>query len=138
MTADGKGETFFGGGETHILALAFDGKGNLLAGTEPNGLILRIPLAAPPAAAAARPPNNKADKDNKTDQEKTKRGKWRRCKQSPSVRPLRNQQKRDHRDRPGRRRKPLRLGHRRKGAPRHHAKPATAAAAARQPMRDKT
>src|SRR3984893_11797916 len=70
VTADGKSETFFGGGETHILALAFDGKGNLLAGTEPNGLLLRIPLAAPPAAAAARPPNNKADKDNKTDQEK--------------------------------------------------------------------
>jgi hypothetical protein len=33
--------------------LALDGKGNLLAGTEPNGLVLRIPLAAGAAAGAA-------------------------------------------------------------------------------------
>ncbi|HEY1865692.1 MAG TPA: hypothetical protein VGG55_01380, partial [Candidatus Acidoferrales bacterium] len=52
VSASGKSELFFAGGETHILALALDGKGNLLAGTEPNGRVLRIPLAAPPAAAA--------------------------------------------------------------------------------------
>ncbi len=54
VAPDGKSETFFASGETHILALALDGKGNLLAGTEPNGLVLRIPLAAPAATTAAR------------------------------------------------------------------------------------
>src|SRR4029077_6132214 len=34
------------------LTRALDGKGNLLAGKDPKGLVLRIPLAAPPAAAA--------------------------------------------------------------------------------------
>src|SRR5665213_722252 len=53
VAPDGKGETFFASGETQVLALALDGKGNLLAGTEPDGLVLRIPLKAPDVAAAA-------------------------------------------------------------------------------------
>ena len=62
MTPDGKGDVFYSGEETHIRALALDGKGNLLAGTEPNGLVLRIrslaaprklPRQAPPARVAA-------------------------------------------------------------------------------------
>ena len=54
VSPDGKGELFYASSETHVRALALDGKGNLLAGTEPSGLVLRIPLAGPPAAAAAR------------------------------------------------------------------------------------
>ncbi len=53
VTADGKGGEFYTSTETHIRAILLDGKGNLLAGTEPNGLVLRIPLAAP--AAPAKP-----------------------------------------------------------------------------------
>jgi len=54
VSPDGKGEVFYASSETHVRALTLDGKGNLLAGTEPSGLVLRIPLAGPPAAAAAR------------------------------------------------------------------------------------
>src|SRR3984957_6666302 len=46
VTPDGKGEIFYTSDETHIRTLALDGKGNLLAGTEPNGWVLRIALAA--------------------------------------------------------------------------------------------
>jgi hypothetical protein len=52
VTPDGKGGEFYTSTETHIRAILLDGKGNLLAGTEPNGLVLRIPLAANTAAAA--------------------------------------------------------------------------------------
>ena len=50
VAPDGKGDVFYGGEETHIRALTLDGKGNLLAGTEPNGRVLRISLAAPAPA----------------------------------------------------------------------------------------
>jgi hypothetical protein len=52
VTADGKGADFYTSTETHIRTIVLDGKGNLLAGTEPNGLVLRIPLAAPTGATA--------------------------------------------------------------------------------------
>ena len=39
---DGKGELFYASDEAHIKTLAFDAKGNLLAGTEPNGRVLRV------------------------------------------------------------------------------------------------
>src|SRR6266581_968355 len=39
---DGKGELFYSSDEAHIRVLAFDTKGNLVAGTEPSGRILRI------------------------------------------------------------------------------------------------
>jgi WD40 repeat protein len=54
VAPNGKSEEFYSGDETHIRTIALDGKGNLLAGTEPNGLLLRIPLAAPAPAAAAK------------------------------------------------------------------------------------
>ena len=53
VAPDGKGDVFYASSETHIRALALDGKGNLLAGTEPNGLVLRIPLAPRCANALA-------------------------------------------------------------------------------------
>src|SRR5262249_11524136 len=53
VSPDGKGEVFYTSSETHVRALALDGKANLLAGTEPSGMVLRVPLAAPTAAAAA-------------------------------------------------------------------------------------
>jgi hypothetical protein len=61
VTADGKGGEFYTSTETHIRAILLDGKGNLLAGTEPNGLVLRIPLAADPTAAAPKRGAAKAD-----------------------------------------------------------------------------
>lgn len=61
VTPDGKGSEFYTSSETHIRALALDGKGNLLAGTEPDGLVLRIPLAADPPAAAPKRDNAKAN-----------------------------------------------------------------------------
>ena len=42
VTAEGKGEVFYASDEAHIKVLAFDAKNNLLAGTEPNGRVLRI------------------------------------------------------------------------------------------------
>ena len=42
VTAEGKGELFYASDEAHIKVLAFDAKNNLLAGTEPNGRVLRI------------------------------------------------------------------------------------------------
>ncbi|MBK9166145.1 MAG: hypothetical protein IPM24_01635 [Bryobacterales bacterium] len=40
--AGGQGELFYDTGQTHVTSLAFDAKGRLLAGTEPNGLLFRI------------------------------------------------------------------------------------------------
>ncbi len=66
VDANGNSQVFYNAEETHIRSLILDGKGNLLAGTEPNGLVLRIALAAPSAAspetgarAAARQPSAK-------------------------------------------------------------------------------
>ena len=63
VDANGNSQLFYNAEETHIRSLILDGKGNLLAGTEPNGLVLRIALAAPSTAspetgarAAARQP----------------------------------------------------------------------------------
>lgn len=47
VDANGNSQLFYSAEETHIRSLVLDGKGNLLAGTEPNGLVLRIALAAP-------------------------------------------------------------------------------------------
>ena len=41
-----KGQDFYSSDETHIRSLALDASGNLLAGTEPSGRVLRIPKAA--------------------------------------------------------------------------------------------
>ena len=46
VTPDGKSEEFYSDDEAHIRVLALDNQGNLLAGTEPNGRVLRIPLGA--------------------------------------------------------------------------------------------
>src|SRR5262249_51369185 len=42
VAPDGKGELFYDSDEAHIRVLAFDGKGNLIAGTEPSGRVLRL------------------------------------------------------------------------------------------------
>src|SRR5208282_4917252 len=42
VTPDGKGELFYASDEAHIRVLAFDANKNLLAGTEPNGRVLRM------------------------------------------------------------------------------------------------
>ncbi len=36
----GKAETYYETGQSHVTALAFDSKGNVLAGTEPNGILV--------------------------------------------------------------------------------------------------
>ena len=41
-----QGTDFYSSEETHIRSLALDSNGNVLAGTEPSGLVLRIPKAA--------------------------------------------------------------------------------------------
>jgi hypothetical protein len=38
----GKGEVFYGTGQSHVTGLAVDGDGRVLAGTEPNGILYRI------------------------------------------------------------------------------------------------
>ena len=38
----GKAETYYETGQSHVTALAVDSRGNVLAGTEPNGLLYRI------------------------------------------------------------------------------------------------
>ncbi|HTW63962.1 MAG TPA: hypothetical protein VME17_05065 [Bryobacteraceae bacterium] len=38
----GKGEIYYETGQSHVTALAFDNRGNVLAGTEPNGILYRI------------------------------------------------------------------------------------------------
>jgi WD40 repeat protein len=42
VAPDGKGELFYASDEAHIRVLAFDANKNLLAGSEPNGRVLRI------------------------------------------------------------------------------------------------
>jgi sugar lactone lactonase YvrE len=44
VAPDGKGRLFYKTEETHVRSLAVDASGRLFAGTEPNGLILRIDL----------------------------------------------------------------------------------------------
>src|SRR5579863_4612122 len=51
VDANGNSQLFYNAEETHVRSLILDGKGNLLAGTEPNGLVLRIALAAPSNAS---------------------------------------------------------------------------------------
>src|SRR5262249_22278980 len=51
VAPDGKGELFYSSDEAHIRVLAFDGQGNLIAGTEPSGRVLR--LTKKPAKPAA-------------------------------------------------------------------------------------
>ena len=46
VAPDGKGQVFYSSEETHIRSLALDSNGNVLAGTEPSGRVLRIPKAA--------------------------------------------------------------------------------------------
>ena len=57
-TPDGKGQLFYQSEERHARSLAFDAKGNLLIGTEPDGLILRVPIErkTPQSAPAAGAP----------------------------------------------------------------------------------
>lgn len=43
VAPDGTGHVFYSSEESHIRALAMDSNENLLAGTEPDGLVLRIP-----------------------------------------------------------------------------------------------
>jgi hypothetical protein len=52
----GNSQLFYSAEETHVRTLILDGKGNLLAGTEPNGLVLRIALAAESAAQNGKAP----------------------------------------------------------------------------------
>jgi hypothetical protein len=64
VAPSGNSQLFYNAEETHVRTLILDGKGNLLAGTEPNGLVLRISLAADSSAAdagkpAARPAANR-------------------------------------------------------------------------------
>ena len=48
VSPNGDGDIFYETGETHVRSLAFDGKGNLIAGGDPGGLILRIEDQAEP------------------------------------------------------------------------------------------
>jgi hypothetical protein len=61
VAPDGKGELYYASDEAHIKVLGFDGKGNLLAGTEPNGRILRITRSAERAAKKKTPEDSVAD-----------------------------------------------------------------------------
>jgi hypothetical protein len=51
VAPDGRGELFYKSDQAHVRALAFDRKDDLIAGTEPDGLILRIPKANTPGKA---------------------------------------------------------------------------------------
>jgi len=42
VTPEGKGELFYKTDETHVRSLAVDASGRLYAGTEPNGLVVRV------------------------------------------------------------------------------------------------
>src|SRR5271169_1046671 len=42
VDAAGKGEVFYGTGQSHVTGLAVDREGRVLAGTEPNGILYRI------------------------------------------------------------------------------------------------
>jgi hypothetical protein len=52
VTPAGKGQLFYQSDERHARSLAFDTKGNLLIGTEPDGLIMRIEITRKNANAA--------------------------------------------------------------------------------------
>jgi hypothetical protein len=56
VAPSGNSQLFYNAEETHVRTLILDGKGNLLAGTEPNGLVLRISLAADSNTAEAGKP----------------------------------------------------------------------------------
>ena len=53
-TPDGKGQLFYQSQERHARSLAFDSKGNLLIGTEPDGLVLRVEDRAENCAVRSR------------------------------------------------------------------------------------
>ena len=42
MTPDGKGKVFFKTDETHVRSMAIDPNDNLIVGTDPGGLVLRV------------------------------------------------------------------------------------------------
>ena len=42
VTPDGKGKVFFKTDETHVRSMALDASGNLIVGTDPGGLVLRV------------------------------------------------------------------------------------------------
>ncbi len=42
VAPDGKSELFYASDEAHIRVIAFDGKGNVIVGTEPSGRVLRL------------------------------------------------------------------------------------------------
>ncbi len=42
MTPDGKGKVFFKSDETHVRSMALDANDNLIVGTDPGGLVLRV------------------------------------------------------------------------------------------------
>src|SRR5262249_23454700 len=42
VTGAGQGSLYYETGQAHVTALAFDGQGRLLAGSEPNGILYRI------------------------------------------------------------------------------------------------
>src|ERR1700722_21017816 len=46
VAPDGKVQVFYSSEETNIRSLALDANGNVRAGTEPSGRVLRIPKAA--------------------------------------------------------------------------------------------
>ncbi len=47
VAPDGRGQIFYSSEETHVRTLALDANENVLAGTEPSGLVLRIPKMMP-------------------------------------------------------------------------------------------
>ena len=51
VDSNGNSQILYNAEETHVRTMVLDGKGNLLAGTEPNGLVLRISLAAESTAS---------------------------------------------------------------------------------------
>jgi hypothetical protein len=64
VSPDGKGRLFYSSEESHIRALAIDSSGDLLAGTEPDGLVLRIPKAAPSNAWENARPGSTSSNSN--------------------------------------------------------------------------
>src|SRR3984885_15362979 len=56
VTPDGKGRLFYQRDERHARSLAFDAKGNLLVGTDPDGLILRIEVTSAAGASHSQAP----------------------------------------------------------------------------------
>jgi hypothetical protein len=56
VAPDGKSGLYYASDEAHIRVLAFDSKGNLIAGTEPSGRVLRLTRAANPARRSEKDP----------------------------------------------------------------------------------